>query len=648
MSFSVILEKAKSYLPHINEARLKNAYNFAKKAHCGQKRLDGHSYFSHPDSVAELLTHFYADEDILIAALLHDVLEDTKCTIKDIERKFGSRIAFLVNGVTKLDKAQYPYNTLARKIESLKKFFKLSKEDLRVILIKLADRLHNMETADCFPAKRRIKFANETFDIYIPIANLLGIWAIKSKLEDFCFKYSKPAQYNKIKDGYQRYQAELKEVEEKTIEIIQNGLKKNKLRAKIEAQKKSIFSYHQELANNEGGNGNLRILCFYIIVSKIQDCYMTLGILHGLFKPKYNKVRDYIAIPKANGYQGIHTTVFGVNGVITEFQIKTSKMHKINEFGILSDIYKISKKNPVKASEIMKEKTKWLYKILEIGDEVSLHENFLKDLKMDIFQNRIFVFTPKGDIIDLPQGATALDFAYIVHADIGNRAVKTKINGTTLPISTQLHTGDTVEIITSKKNRPRLEWLNLVKTADAKHHIKSYFKKESDEECCKAGEKLLEAELMRFYNIKLSKVSGEKIKKALERFKVKNLKQLLIMVGRGEVLPKEIINILFSEKEILAGGIKSLRQFKKKTHALYPVEVVINYKDRVGLFRDIAASISKFRVNIAKVSIKTTGNKLKSTGDTMEIILEIKNFNQLLDIFSAIEQIDGVINIRKK
>ncbi|MBI5152721.1 bifunctional (p)ppGpp synthetase/guanosine-3',5'-bis(diphosphate) 3'-pyrophosphohydrolase [Candidatus Peregrinibacteria bacterium] len=644
MKFSAVIKKAKSYLPFLNRGKLMRAYNFAKKAHRGQKRLGGQSYLSHPVFVTEILTHFFADEDILIAALLHDVLEDTAYTIKDIKKRFGQNVALLVDGVTKLDKAQYPYDRAARKIESLKKFFRLSEKDLRVILIKLADRLHNMSTIKYLPIKRRVRFATETQDVYIPLANLLGMWSVKNELEDLCFECLKPAQYNKIKNEYQRYCEELREINKKTIGVVSNALKKNNFHADIEPRKKSLFSYYQKFADNGNKNEVLKTLSFYIIVPKVKDCYSVLGILHGLFKPRYGRIKDYIAIPKANNYRSLHTAVFGISGVPAEFQIRTPQMHKIDEFGMLSNIHKFSVKNPQKASRIIREKTKWLQKVLEIGDGLPHHQNFLDNLKMDVFQNRIFTFTPKGDIIDLPEGATALDFAYAVLSDVGHRALKAEIDGAAVSVTTHLKTGDTVKIITAKKPCPRLEWLNLVKTADAKQKIKTYFKEESEGKCHKFGRKLLESELTHFQKINLSKIPEAKIRLALEKFEAGDLKKLLIMVGRGEVLPKEVLNAIFSEEEVLSG--KTFSPHKKSSRALYPVKIIINFKDRVGLFRDIASTISRFNVNIVKVSVQAPPDKSKI--GAMEMIIEIKELNQLMDVFTALEQVENIIGVHKK
>lgn len=643
MRFSTVIQKAKSYLPFLDEGKLMRAYNFAKKAHRGQKRIGGQLYVSHPVCVAEILTNFFADEDVLIAALFHDILEDTKYTIQDIENKFGKEVALLVDGVTKLDKAQYPQDKTTYKIESLKKFFRLSEKDLRVILIKLADRLHNMLTVKCLSPKRRTKLAIETQDIYIPITNLLGIWSIKNQLEDLCFECLKPAQYNKIKNEYHKYQEELKEINKRTIEIVNNALKKNGFHAEIIPREKSLFSYYQKLANNGNKNEIFRAFSFNIIVPKVKDCYTVLGILHALFKPKYGRIKDYIAIPKANNYRSLHTSVFGIKGIPTAFQIRTPQMHKIDEFGMLSNIHMFSAKNPQKA-RIIREKTKWLQKVLEIGDELPHHQNFLDNLKMDVFQNRIFTFTPKGNIIDLPEGAVALDFAYAVDTKIGHRAMKAEIDGVIVPIATRLRTGDAVKIITARTSCPRLEWLNIVKTADAKQKIKTYFKEESEEKRHEFGRKLLETELMHFQKVNMAKIPQAKIKCALERFGVNNLEELLTMIGQGDILPKEVINAIFSDEEVLRE--KTFFSHKKAPNALYPVKVIINYKDRTGLLRDIASTVSRFNVNIVQVSVKTPGDK--SGNGQLEMLLEIKELNQLMDVFTAIEQIDNIVDVRKK
>ncbi len=600
---------------------------------------------SHPVAVAEILTTLFADEDTLIAALLHDIVEDTPYTINHIKKMFGHNVENLVDGVTKLKKVQYPYDKTARKMESLKKFFRLSKKDLRVILIKLADRLHNMRTVKVLPDKRRIKLATETMDIYIPIANLLGLWKVKNELEDLSFECLKPAQYKKIRDLYRNYIEETKEARNKTVEFIINALKQNGFQAQIIPQDMSLLAlYHKYIAGNGNRNEPFRTLSFNIIVPKKKDCYTALGVIHGLFKPRYSRIKDYIATPKANNYRSLHTVVFGINGLPTSFRIRTPQMHRINEYGVLSNIHKLSLENPKKASNFIKKQTKWLQKVLEISDELPSDRNFLVNLKMDVLNNRIFAFTPKGTLIDLPEGATALDFAYAVHSDIGHRARGAEIDGIATPLSQQLQTGDTVKIIMAVKPAPKLEWLNLVRTNEAKQKIKTFFKQEGSDKSYKAGKRLLEQTLEHFQKTSLADVPSEKTDHAAKNFGADSLRGLLIMIGKGDVLPKNVLNAIYSKEEIFKKKPQS--KGKKSARTLYAVEVMVGFRDRIGLFRDIASTVSRFNVNIVRVSVKNPGSKSKE--GMMELTIEIRELDQLMDIFTALEQIRNIIYARKK
>jgi len=644
MRFSNIIKKAASYLPSLDERRLWRTYNLAKKAHQGQKRKDGEPYLSHPIAVADILTDLYADEDTLVAALLHDVVEDTTYTIAQIGKIFGKNVLNLVDGVTVLNKALYPFDKKTRKVESLKKFFRLSKKDLRVILIKLADRLHNMRTVKALTDKRRIKLATENMDIYIPIANLLGIWKIKNELEDLSFECLKTTQFKKIRELRRTYLEETKEISDKTVKLFSNALKQNGFRATIVPQDRSLLYYYLKYSATGNRNETFRNLSFNVIVPRKLDCYTVLGILHALFKPRYSRIKDYIATPKANNYRSLHTVVFGVNGIPTSFRIRTAQMHKINEYGILSNIHKYSVKNPQKASLLIREKTKWLQKVLEISDELPSDQNFLNSLKMDVLNNRIFAFTPKGDIIDLPEGATILDFAYALHSDIGDRTRGAEVDGLATPLSQQLQTGDTVKIVTGEKPAPKLEWLNLVRTNEAKHKIKTFFKQEGSDKSYKAGKRLLEQTLEHFQKTSLADVPSEKTANAVKEFGADNLKDLMIMIGKGEVLPRNVLNAIYSKEEMFRR--KSHSKGKKTTHELYAVQVLIGFRDRIGLFRDIATTVSRYNVNIVKIFVKNPGDKGKE--GQMELTIEIRELDELMDILTALEQIQNITYARKK
>lgn len=677
MNISTIVKSAKEYLPGLDEKRLVGAYEFAKTAHEGQKRSDGSPYASHPLATCEILIQLKVDEDTLITALLHDVPEDTSYTLKDVEKRFGKKVAFLVEGVTKLSKVQYKHDMAERQIESLKRLFFHSAKDLRIILVKLADRLHNMRTLEYLPIRgKRLRIAKESLEIYAPIANLLGIWEIKSEMEDLCFKFLYPDDFERTKTLVEESSLRNDEILHKTLRKVKSTLKRHNIHAEVRARKKNLYSiFKKMLHTGKTFHDIYDLVALRIVVDSIDDCYRALGVVHQAFRPKHKRVKDYIAVPKVNGYQSLHTTVFGPGGTMTEFQIRTQEMHLEAEYGVAAHYFYHALKGKNKSGyvpAIFRKHAEWAKKVLDIQKEVKTGYDFVESLKFDIFQDRIFSFTPEGDVVDLPYGANAIDFAYHIHSDVGNHATSVEINGERLPLTTQLKTGDTVKIIRSKKSGgPRRSWLPIVKTNLARNKIKDFFKHESKQMNHKAGLKLLERELQLLGKKKLKKLPKEREKEILEKFGVETVRELITGIGDGSISVKTVIHEFYTPKEILGKpsydlevknkdmlskrridhamaiilGNEELKEVADKdSMCLYRVEVNLICRDRVGLLKDIALTLSNLGVNIHGIKVVPTAN----TNDRHIIAtIDVCGLEHLEEALRALTVVRDVLKVYK-
>jgi GTP pyrophosphokinase len=469
MTIDQLIQKVKKNNPNADLTLLRLAYDFAEKAHQGQMRKNGEPYIQHPLHTAFILAQIKADLNTIVAGLLHDVPEDTEYTLEDVKKNFGSEIAYLVEGITKLSKIKY--RGVERYIESLRKMFLAMAHDFRVILIKFADRLHNLRTLDALPPEKQKRIAQETLEIYAPIAGLLGIWRLKWQLEDLCFKYLYPEEYKKLE---YKYEVEKKVERNQYIQSIKNQLsqelKKAGVEHQIEGRFKHLYSIYKKMQRKDRKfNEIYDVFALRVIVKTIADCYKTLGIIHSLWKPKKDRFKDYIALPKPNGYQSLHTTVFGPNGKLTEFQIRTEKMNEEALYGIAAHHYY---KQEAESGEKFKQPS-WVQDILDMQRNAANSHDFINQVKFDVFRDRIFVFTPKGDVLDLPEGSTPIDFAYAVHTDIGNQCAGALVNDKIAPLDYKLKNGDLVEIIVDKKRKgPNRDWLKFVKTHRARTKIK--------------------------------------------------------------------------------------------------------------------------------------------------------------------------------
>ncbi len=473
MTIEQLVEQIKITQPTINAEEIRRAYEFARQAHGEQIRKSGELYIHHPLHTAFILAQIKADEKTIVAGLLHDVPEDTTTTLEDIEATFGKEVATLVEGITKLSKIRY--RGIKRYRESLRKMFLAMAEDLRVILIKFADRLHNLRTLDALPKEKQKRIAQESLEIYAPIAGLLGIWSLKWQMEDICFKYLYPDEYKRLEYKYEiERKAELNQYIEKIRQVVAKGLDEESIENQIDGRFKHLYSIWQKMQEKHRKFDEIHdVFALRVIVNNVADCYKTLGIIHATWPPNYNRFKDYIAVPKPNGYRGIHTTVFGIGGRPTEFQILTKEMHEENMFGISAHWHYKHKR-----SEEGEKTPRWVQEILEIQRDAKDSQQFVKEIKLDIFRDRIFVFTPKGDVHDLPEHATPVDFAYSVHTDIGNKCVSSRINGVMAALDAELKNGDMVEIIIEQNRQgPNYDWLDFVKTRRARDKIKQFAKR---------------------------------------------------------------------------------------------------------------------------------------------------------------------------
>lgn len=647
-----IIKKIKGYLADFNEEKYIKAVKFAKHAHKGQVRKDGKTpYIYHPLAAAEILTDLHVDEDTLIAALLHDVPEDTEYSLRDVEKEFGKKISFLVNGITKLSKVYYRHDMAERQIESLKKLLIHSAKDPRVILIKLADRLHNMSTLEHVRPEKRVRIAKETLEIYVPIAKLLGIDEVKKKLEDICFKHLFTKDYEGIEKTLQETKIRQRNILEETINMITAELKTEKVKDfEIYGREKSRYStFKKSIRKNKAPEELEDLLAIRVIVSDIKECYLVLGIVHSLFKPKPGRFKDYIAVPKSNGYQSLHTVVFGRKGQITEFQIRTNQMHLDAQYGIAAHYFY---KNSAQKGEYLAKQSKWAQQILEYQKANYDSENFLEALKIDIFQDRIFTFTPRGDTIDLPRGATAIDFAYSIHTEVGDNALKADVNGQITPLTVGLKTGDVVNIVTSNQPKgPNREWLIFAKTNIAKNKIREALRKNSRRKKLSIGRRLLQKEFDRAGSGLIEEVPRKKIKKVVGKYHgqhhCRNFEDVLVKIGEGSINTVEVLTSLFPVQALVQQrkGNFLNKLFKiNKDSSKRRVAVKIKAIDRVGAGRDLLAILGDNNINV--INIRINPRRFKNVF-TMTIVMEVESFEQFSYICEQMEQIDEIIECRR-
>jgi RelA/SpoT family (p)ppGpp synthetase len=527
-----LIETLETYLPEDQVESVIQAYEFSAAAHVGQKRQTGEAYISHPVAVAQELADMRLDSQAIAAAILHDVVEDTEASLAQIEDKFGVEIALLVDGVSKLDQIQFRSRAEAQ-AESFRKMMLAMIEDIRVILVKLADRLHNMQTLDAMPAEKKARIARETLDIYAPIANRLGINRFKVMLEDLGFRHLYPMRYRVLDKALRRSKGSQRQMVKKISDEFSKTLADEEIVAEVIGREKHLYSVYKKMAEKKRLLSDVvDVYGFRIIVNNVNDCYTALGLVHGLYKPMPGRFKDYVAIPRINGYQSLHTTLFGPNGQPLEVQIRTREMDRVAESGVASHWqYKAEEKTDATPQRRARD---WLSKLAEL-QRSGTSEEFLESVKVDLFPDKIYVFTPKGDIMPLPKGSTTVDFAYAVHTDVGNRCVAAKINRILVPLRTPLQNGQTVEVVTSRGARPNPNWLAFVRTAKARTSIRNHMKTMRLSESVDLGRRLLDRSL-KDLGSSLRKVGKVRMNSALTELGLKNNDALLEQIGLGERL----------------------------------------------------------------------------------------------------------------
>lgn len=710
MDFEQLLENVQAYTPSVDERELRQAYELAASAHADQLRASGDSYISHPLAVAGILAEIHMDPTTIVAGLLHDVIEDSDVSLEQVTDQFGEEVSLLVDGVTKLDRLSdlselSPNSFESQEAESLRKMFLAMAEDIRVVLIKLADRLHNMRTLWALSPKRQMRMARETIEIFAPLANRLGIWRIKWELEDLCFRYLEWDIYHQIAKLLSERRAERQEYIERVVELAQHELEQGGIKATVYGRPKHIYSIYRKMQRkNQSFDQIYDLFAIRIVVDTLRDCYTALGLLHSLWTPVPGEFDDYIAIPKDNMYQSLHTAVVGPQGKIVEFQIRTQAMHHIAEYGIAAHWrYKEGGRQDVAFDS----KVAWLRQLLEWQRDIIDAQEFVDSLKTDAFQDRVYVFTPKGDIVDLPQGATPLDFAYYIHTEIGHRCRGAKVNGRLVALNYQLKTGEQVEVLTAKQGNPSRDWLNprlgYIKTGRARQKVRQWFRREERDDNIVQGRNILEKEMHR---LGADQMGFDQVAKLMKYAK---LDDLLAAIGYGDVTPPQIANRITAlaaenseplidtqptrQTTVVPGiqvmgvgdlltrlapccnpvpnddivgfitrgrgitvhrrdcpNVKNITDTERlievswgPTQDLYPVTINILTMNRSGILSEVAGIVAGEGINISSAQVKSHPDRTA----TIRATLDIKNLDQLSTVMAKIEALSDVIETHR-
>lgn len=561
-----LVQKVTLYNPRADLALLNKVYDFAEHAHRDQRRISGEPFILHPVAVASILADLELDLETLVAALLHDVVEDTGVTLEEIKAEFGDEVALLVDGVTKLSRLEYRSKE-ERQAENLRKMFVAMARDIRVILIKLADRLHNLRTLKYQPEAKQKEIAKETLEIFAPLAHRLGIYHLKWEMEDLAFRFQDPEKYYELAERVARTRSKREEYIKGVIQILQKKLASVNISADIQGRPKHLYSIYSKMQKQQKDFSEIYdVMAVRVIVDSVQDCYGVLGTVHTLWKPIPGRFKDYIAMPKSNMYQSLHTTVVGPQGEPLEIQIRTHEMHRTAEYGIAAHW---RYKEGGNTDHQFDQKLAWLRQLLEWQHDLRDAREFMESLKIDLFADVVFVFTPKGDVIELPAGSVPVDFAYRVHTQVGHRCVGAKVNGRIVPLEYQLKNGDIVEILTSKQaTGPSRDWLNLVKTSQAKNRIRQWFKKEQREENISKGREALEREAKK-QGLDPEFLKGERMMQFGRRFNLSTVEDVYAAVGDGILTALTVVNRIKDEiKPEKKGSLVEFQQLKSEPRSV--------------------------------------------------------------------------------
>ena len=564
-----IMKKISTMGDRLDLEMIGRAYRFSKKAHSGQRRMSGDEFMSHPAGVVEILLDLNLDSTTIASALIHDVVEDTSLTLKDVKDEFGDEIAQIVDGLTKI--SSFEFSSLERRqAENYRKMLLSISKDIRIVLIKLADRLHNMRTLESLPHARRARIAMETREIFAPLAHRFGMAKMKAELEDLSFNYLEPAEYAKLTELISEKNIEKDRLMEKVLEPLSNELQKAHIRADIFSRLKHVYSIYRKMkAEHCAFEEIFDLMAVRMLVGTVKECYHVLGIIHSLWTPLDDQFKDYVATPKPNMYRSLHTTIFGPEGQLFEFQIRTHEMHRTAEYGIAAH-WKY--KEGLVGTDHMEDKFSWFRHVIELLGDMSDPKDFMDFLKIDVFQREIFVFTPRGELKELPAGATPIDFAFAVHTEVGLRCAGARVNGVIAPLSKKLKSGDKVEILTSPRAKPRRDWLVMAKTSGARSKIRQSLKEETLQRDITTGRNFLEREAKR---LGTPKPVDRLLEKAASSMKYRSIKHLIAAVGRGDVSAASVVKVVFKDEIARARGknkpVQSVPRKQKTPHT--PIKI---------------------------------------------------------------------------
>ena len=562
-----IIDKVREYNPKADLELINRAYVYSAKAHAGHVRQSGEPYLIHPLQVAGILSDMKMDVTTIAVGLLHDTVEDTDVTKEDLLKLFGDEVTFLVEGMTKISRLDFE-TRVHQQAENLRRMILSMAQDIRVIMVKLADRLHNMRTLEHLRPEKRIKVSQETMDIYAPLANRLGISWMQSELEDLSFKYLYPEAYQNLKQKVEERSKEYDEYIRKAIQVLSKVLEDHDIKGEVTGRVKHLWSTFNKMQRQGLPFDQIYdLIAFRIVVESVRDCYGVLGLIHSMFKPVPGRFKDYIGVPKSNRYQSLHTTVIGPVGERMEVQIRSGEMHTMAEDGIASHWHYKSEDRTLPEEDI--KRFKWFKQILDELSEVEDPRELMETVRTDLFPNEVYVFTPTGDVKEFPAGATPIDFAYSIHSDVGNQCVGARINGRMVPLKYKLKNGDVVEIITSKGHKPSKDWLKLVGTHSAKSKIRSFIKREERERSLKIGEELLDKELRKMGTTLKKMRKTAQMTKTVTAFGFHKVEDLIATVGFGKYSPRQVLGRLFPEEEVAdkLGQVAEVKALVRKAKA---------------------------------------------------------------------------------